>query len=72
MYKSLQYKHAIYFTCVRWGQEFRYLLEDLLERQCGHRNVSDESLDGDFCCINSMGFQWDFNWGYHVVNGNVI
>lgn len=23
-------------------QEFRYLLEDLLERQCGHRNVSDE------------------------------
>lgn len=23
-------------------EEFRYLLEDLLERQCGHRNVSDE------------------------------
>lgn len=23
-------------------EEFRYLLEDLLERQCGHRNVSDK------------------------------
>ena len=29
-------------VCVCRSQEFRYLLEDLLERQCGHRNVSDE------------------------------
>eukprot|EP00438_Fugacium_kawagutii_P026159 Skav212232 [mRNA] locus=scaffold4279:94043:99942:+ [translate_table: standard] len=34
-------------------QEFRYLLEDLLERQCGHRNLSDESLGVQGACIFS-------------------
>ena len=72
MYKSLQYKHAIYFTCVFYWARSSAIFWKICSSANAGIVMSLTSPSVIFMASTQWDFNWDFKWGYHVVNGNVI
>ena len=47
--------------------ELHILLEDLLERQCGHRNLSDEPCPSKLCIFRILKDCWKYSLSTHPI-----